>query len=85
MSPVLRYIAIVSAELIGIRSVGVALAGLIVTVGGLALSAMRDLRAEMRVLESCVGTVEKGQARIEGLLEGAGWFRAAAAPDPAGD
>ena len=68
-----------SPELIGILRVGAALAGLVLTLQSRTdkrLDALRaDMRAELRRLAERVGTLERGQARIEGLLEGAGLFR----------
>lgn len=68
-----------SPELIGILSVG---AGLFVGLGGLVLTLqvrtdkrLDGLRAELQRLTERVGALERGQARIEGLLEGAGLFR----------
>ncbi len=52
-----------SAELIGILGVGVALAGLI-------LSGQHGLNARMDKLETRLAAVEYGQAKLEGLLEG---------------
>lgn len=85
-----------SPELIGILAVGIALAGLVLTVGGMAvatLKAMRgELRGELRELGARVGTLairlgalEQRMARLEGLLEGAGLYRLAAVPEPMGD
>ena len=67
-----------SVELIGIVTVGVALAGLILT-GNRGLR--QDMRQDMAQLESRlrddikqlgdrVGRLEHGQAKLEGLLEG---------------
>ncbi len=81
-----------SAELIGILSVGVALSGLV-----LALQVRTDKRldtfekrmdalgAELRELTGRVGRVEQRIARLEGLIEGAGLFRSAEALEPAGE
>ena len=65
-----------SAELIGILSVGVALAGLILT-------AALWMGGWMRALDARVGTVGQRMARLEGLIEGAGLFRRIDAPEPA--
>lgn len=77
-------------ELIGILSVGVALAALILTSIGRVrsellselVSARSELREELRELASRVGTLGQRMARLEGLLEGAGLYRPAAAPEP---
>ncbi|MDE0261931.1 MAG: hypothetical protein OXJ37_05950 [Bryobacterales bacterium] len=75
-----------SAELIGILSVGVALAALILTSVGRVrselLGELLSVRPELRELASRVGTLEQRMARLEGLLEGAGLYRPAAAPEP---
>ena len=54
-----------------------ALAALILTVGGLALTSLhglrgelRELRGELRALDVRVGRLEQRVARIEGLIEG---------------
>ena len=57
-----------SAELIGILSVGAALAGLILTASLWLGGWLRD--------------VDRRLARLEGLIEGAGLFRPADAPAP---
>ena len=63
-----------SAELIAILSVGVALAGfLAASLRNLRTDLRADLqqvRADVRALETRVAAVEQGQARLEGLLEG---------------
>lgn len=75
-----------SPELIGVLAVGVALAGLVLTVGGTAVAtprALRDeVRSELRELGTRVGTSDarlgalvQRMARLEGLLEGAGLYR----------
>ena len=87
----------VSAELIGILGVGVALlvglGGLILTIAGWLRGDIRAVRTELRTetqalgarmagLEQRVAGLEQRVARIEGLLEGV--FRPAEAPEPAG-
>ena len=85
-----------SPELIGILAVGVALAGLVLTVGGMAVATLRAMRSELggelRELGARVGTLdvrlgalEQRMARLEGLLEGAGLYRPAVVPEPTGD
>ena len=81
-----------SAELIGILAVG---ATLLVGLGGLvlALQARTDkrlesvggeLRSDIRSLAERVAALERGQARLEGLIEGSGLFRPAEAPETSG-
>ena len=71
-----------SAELIGILGVGVALGGLIVTAG-------LWIGGWLRAVGARVGALEQRMARLEGLIEGTGLFRApaaaAAAETPSGD
>ena len=66
-----------SPELIAILAVGVGLAGLLITL----MQQTRDdlqqlrgdlqpLRSEVRALETRVAAVKRGQARIEGLIDG---------------
>lgn len=71
-----------TAELIGILTVGVALAALILTSTGRLRS---ELGARIGALETRLRALEQRMARLEGLLEGAGLFRSAEALDPAGD
>ncbi|MDE0124647.1 MAG: hypothetical protein OXN97_08735 [Bryobacterales bacterium] len=71
-----------SAELIGILGVGVAL---LVALGGLLLTIGGWLRGDIRALAERVSALERGQARIEGMLEGAGLFRPAESSEAAGD
>ena len=52
-----------SAELIAVISVGVALAGLMLT-------GLRAVRVEVHDLRSDVGDLRKRMARLEGLFEG---------------
>ena len=83
-----------SAELIGILSVGVALGGLVLASQARtdkrldALQARTDkrldaLQAELRRLGERVARLEERAARLEGLIEGAGLFRPAEALAPA--
>lgn len=85
-----------SPELIGILAVGVALAGLVLTVGGMAVATLRALRDEVRnelrelgnrvgTLDTRLGALVQRMARLEGLLEGAGLYRPAAVLEPTGD
>ena len=67
-----------SAELIGIFSVGVSLEGLVITVVGMARAAIRVLSARLEGLESRLGALQQGQARLEGLIESSGLFRSLA-------
>lgn len=70
-----------SAELIGILSVGAALlvglGGLILTLGNWLRSDLRELAARVGALERGVGGLEQRIARIEGLFERASLFRPA--------
>ncbi len=70
-----------SAELIAILAVGVALAGLLTSSQRQLRNDLRadlqqiraevqQVRAEVRALETRVASVEQGQAKLEGLLEG---------------
>lgn len=74
-----------SAELIGILGVGVALmaglGGLILTISGWLRGDIRELAERLAALERGVGGLEQRVARIEGLFEGAGLSRAG---EPAG-
>lgn len=63
------YTWVLSAELIGILAVGIALGGLQLTLWGM-------IRTDLRDLANRVGTLERRQARLEGLIEGAGLFPA---------
>lgn len=72
-----------SAELIGILSVGAVLGGLV-----LALQSRTDKRldafgAELRTLGERVGGLEQRVARLEGLIEGL--FRPSEVSEPAGN
>ena len=71
---------VVSAELISILAVGVSLAGLVLTVGGMAIAAIRALSALLGGLETRMGALEQRQARLEGLIEGSGLFRPPTVP-----
>ena len=65
-----------SAELIAILAVGVAL-------GGVLLTSLRGISDRLGLIEQCLGCVEPRVARLEGLIEGAGLFRPAEALAPA--
>lgn len=59
-----------SAELIAVLSVGVALAGLMLTgLRGVRVE-MRDIRVELHDARSDVGDLRERMARLEGLFEG---------------
>ena len=79
-SPSAAILQVVSAELIGILAVGVSLAGLVLTVGGMAIAAIRALSVRLGGLETRMGALEQRQARLEGLIEGSGLFRSPTAP-----
>jgi hypothetical protein len=84
-----------SAELIGILSVGIGLGGLMLAMAGWLRGDLREMRGDLREmrgdlagLAERVTALERGQARIEGLLEGAGLsggFRQPHAAEAAGD
>ena len=57
-------------ELITIITVGIALAGLILTLAGFQADANREVRREFVQLNQRVGHIEQRVAHIEGLLEG---------------
>ncbi len=59
-----------------------ALAALILTIGGLALTALRGLSERMDGMESRLADMDRCLARLEGLLEGLG-ISGRAAPAPA--
>lgn len=64
-----------SAEVIGILSVGVALGGLVLILQSRTDGRLDALQAELRRLGERV-------ARLDGLMEGSGLFRPADAPAP---
>ena len=70
-----------SAELIGILSVGVALlvglGGLILTIGAWLRADIRAVRGELHALADRVTALERAVSRIKGMLEAAGLFRPA--------
>ena len=68
-----------SAELIGILAVG---ATLLVGLGGLVLALQARTDKGLDSLAERVAALERGQARLEGLIEGSGLFRPAGAPEP---
>ncbi len=59
-----------SVELIGIISVGVALAGVGVALGGLILASKRDIAVRLISLEQGQSDLRERMARLEGILEG---------------
>lgn len=68
-----------SAELVAILAVGVAL-------GGVLLTSLRGVSDRLGKVEDRLGGVEQRVARLEGLFEGSGLFRPAeAAESAAGD
>ena len=82
-----------SPELIGILTVGVALAALVLTSTGRLRSELQSVRGELQsargelvgrigALETRMAGLEQRMAPLEGLLEGAGLYRPAAAPAP---
>ena len=70
-----------SAELIGVLAVGVALAGLILTGQANTDARLVALDGRLTALEACMGALEQRQARLEGLIEGAALFSGKALPD----
>ena len=75
-----------SPELIGILTVGVALAALVLTSTGRLRGELQSARGELvgriGALETRMAGLEQRMAPLEGLLEGAGLYRPAAAPAP---
>ena len=59
-----------STELIAIISVGVALAGLVITMVGLLLTVLRGMQKEMQSLREITTNLLGRVAHVEGLLEG---------------
>ena len=63
-----------SAELIAILAVGIAVAGIVINGQRAARQDIKDLRADFgkRIddLDGCLRAVEHGMAKLEGLLEG---------------
>ena len=59
-----------SVELIGIISVGVALAGVSVALAGLILASKRDINVRLTALEQGQADLRERMARLEGILEG---------------
>ncbi|MXY49758.1 MAG: hypothetical protein F4Y38_10770 [Gemmatimonadetes bacterium] len=58
-----------SVELIGIISVGVALAGVSVALAGLILASKRDINLRLVALEKGQADLRERMARLEGILE----------------
>ena len=76
-----------STELIAIISVGVALAGLVITMVGLLLTVLRGMQKEMQSLREITTNLLGRVAHVEGLLEGlreafTGWRADAVAEAP---
>ncbi|MCY3555523.1 MAG: hypothetical protein OXH56_09400 [Gemmatimonadetes bacterium] len=59
-----------SVELIGIVSVGVALAGVSVALAGLILASKREINLRLVALEQGQADLRERMARLEGILEG---------------
>lgn len=59
-----------SVELIGIISVGVALAGVSVALAGLISASKRDINLRLVALEKGQADLRERMARLEGILEG---------------
>lgn len=59
-----------SVELIGIISVGVALAGVGVALAGLILASKRDISVRLISMEQGQADLRERMARLEGILEG---------------
>jgi len=70
-----------SAELIAVIAVGVALAGLMLTGLRAVRVEMHDMRADIRDVRGDVGDLRERMARLEGLFEG---FTGRAGPDSPG-
>ena len=70
-----------SAELIGVLAVGVALAGLILTGQANTDARLVALDGRLTALEARMGALEQRQARLEGLIEGAALFSGKTLPD----
>ena len=70
-----------SAELIAVLAVGVALAGLMLTGLRAVRVEMHDICVEMQVVRSDVADLRERMARLEGLFEG---FTGRARTEPAG-
>ena len=71
-----------SAELIGILAVGVALSGQMLAMFGWLSMRINAIETRLGRLEERVGRIEERVARIEGLIEGAALFRPSDAPGP---
>ena len=78
-----------SAELTVIPGVGAAvligLGGLILNIGGWLRGDIRAMRWELHALADRETALKRVQARIEGMLEGAGLFRGAEPAEAPGD
>jgi len=75
----------VSPELIGILSVGAALAGLVLALGGLMLTLQSRTDKRLDGFDGELRAVGRRVARLEGLIEGSGLFRIAEPSSAAGD
>ena len=74
-----------SPELVGILSVGAALAGLVLALGGLMLTLQSRTDKRLDGFGGELRTVGRRVARLEGLIEGSGLFRIAEPSNAAGD
>ena len=69
-----------SAELIGILGAGAALLGVGAALAGLIFASQARTGMRIDALGATVAALGERMARVEGLLEGAGWMHRADAP-----
>ncbi len=74
-----------SPELIGILSVGAALGGLVLTLGGLMLTLQSRTDKRLDAFKGELRRLTERVARLEGLIEGSGLFRHAEPSEATGD